>query len=105
THCFTCGHDLTERLAEIDRVKDERLYGLFPEFVPRLVQSEVEASIDRLREVDQDTFVGIIESTPGEWQVSGVARTAWNALLYQRAHYVAETIKDRLRLVPGSPPF
>lgn len=32
THCFDCGHDLTNHLSEITKVKDERTYGLFPAF-------------------------------------------------------------------------
>jgi hypothetical protein len=36
THCFTCGRDLDANTAQIGRVKDERLYGLFPAFVSRI---------------------------------------------------------------------
>lgn len=32
THCFTCGRPLTTRVADLDTIQDERVFGLFPEF-------------------------------------------------------------------------
>jgi hypothetical protein len=103
THCFTCGRDLTERMAEIEHVKDDRLYGLFPAFIPRLRGDELQEATDRLRTVNKSTFTGVVESVPSEWKVDRPARTAWNELIYRRAHYIAETIVERLRQVPGAP--
>jgi hypothetical protein len=34
-NCFTCGRDLTPRIADIGWVQKEELYGLFPLFIPR----------------------------------------------------------------------
>jgi hypothetical protein len=30
THCFSCGRDWTKRLNQFDRIKDGRVFGLFP---------------------------------------------------------------------------
>jgi hypothetical protein len=103
THCFTCGRDLTDRMADIDHVKDERLYGLFPVFLPRLLGDELKHATDRLRTVNKGTFTAIVESVPREWDVSQRARKGWNELLYKRAQYVAETIADRLRQLTDAP--
>ncbi len=67
THCFTCGRDLTPRLAEIDRVKDERLYGLFPEFVPRLQREAIEACRDKLRQIQEQAVEALVRTVPSEW--------------------------------------
>jgi hypothetical protein len=102
THCFTCGSDLSERLAHISHIKDERLYGLFPAFIPRLRGEELKEATSRLRSANKATFTDIVESVPKEWTVDRRARTAWNELLFQRARYVAETVIDRLSRVPGA---
>jgi len=31
THCFTCGKSLNERIATIERIKDERVFACFPD--------------------------------------------------------------------------
>jgi hypothetical protein len=37
THCFTCGGDLTPKIAGIDQMRDPGIYGLFKEFRPFLL--------------------------------------------------------------------
>lgn len=98
THCFTCGRELTNRLATIERIKDERLYGLFPEFVAqlRVHRSVAEASAARLREFSAGVGSEIVATIPGEWQVSDGARTALLDLLAQRAEHLADNIMGML---------
>ncbi len=86
THCFTCGRDLTERIADIDHVKDDRLYGLFPAFLPLLRREEVQSAAARLREADRAGLTVIVESVPA----------AWVDFLYRRAEFVADTLVERL---------
>lgn len=94
THCFVCGRDLTEPVAVIDRTKDERVYGLFPGFVPivRDRRAVVEQAAARLRAFDADTCRPIVTSIPSEWEVDERARTGLCDLICQRAGFVADNM-------------
>ena len=48
THCFTCGRPVDTKIANIDRVRDDGIYGLFPEFVPWLDCRIVAQSAEKL---------------------------------------------------------
>ena len=76
-HCFTSGEELNARVTRIDFVKDPGVYGLFPGFVSRVRQAEVEKAINRLQEVRQDVIADFVASVPPEWEVGRQARAAW----------------------------
>jgi hypothetical protein len=70
THCFTCGRDLTDKVAGSDRVRDQRLYGLFPEF--RLLDRGVlERAAARLRELKRDAVEPVVRNVPSAYEVRG----------------------------------
>jgi hypothetical protein len=96
THCFTCGRDLTARLDDIDNVRDERLYGRFPEFVARLQRDVLVACRERLRQVEEQAVQAIVQTVPREWAVPQAAEEAWQKLICRRAAFVAEASIDRL---------
>jgi hypothetical protein len=50
THAFACGRALNRQLGFIDNVRDERIYGLFPEFAGFLRRDEVGRLAARLSE-------------------------------------------------------
>ena len=92
--CFIrSGEDVTKRLAMIDKVQDEHLFGLFPEFLDCLNESIIESSASRLREMDAETAEAIIETVPRAWDVCEEARQAWAELIYRRAGFVADNIQ------------
>ena len=101
--CFTCGRELTPRLAHITPVQDPALYGLFPACAARVREDDVKAAIDRLRELEEDAVAAMIEKVPGEWEVDQGTRVAWRELVCRRAAFVADTILDRIAKVcwPG----
>lgn len=93
--CFIrSGEELTKRQANIGKVQDENVYGLFPEFRERLRQSTIEDCASRLREMDASTADAMIESVPSEWEVSQESRTAWSELICRRAAFVADNISN-----------
>ncbi len=92
THCFTCGRDLTPRIANLELVRDPRLYGLFPAFVSRVHQEDVETADDRLRRLEEDAVAEIIQTVPTEWEVDQPTRMAWKALIRDRAAFVSANI-------------
>lgn len=69
THCFDRTPDLSKRLADIDRVRDERTYGLFPAFVPRLDLGQMIWCGSMLRSLNPDDVRGMVQSLPNEWAV------------------------------------
>jgi hypothetical protein len=92
THCFTCGRDLGQGTADIDRVKDERLYGLFPGFIPKVRQNEVETALGRLHQLREATVKECVAKIPPDWEVAAGAREALIELIVRRATFVADTI-------------
>jgi hypothetical protein len=103
THCFTCGRDLNMNVANVNCVKDDRLYGLFPGFVPFVRQQDVEAAISRLHHVTRRAVSGIVASIPRDWEVKGAARDALVELICRRAEYVAGNVLAQVAKVvwPG----
>jgi len=97
THCFTCGHDLTARnLTPIDRIKDSRVYGLFPEFQDRLQRAAIARTVSRLNELNRNDVSSVVNSIPPEWEVDPQAREALGAFILRRARYVAEHVMTEL---------
>jgi hypothetical protein len=96
SHCFTCGRDLDERVSHIQRIKDERLYGLFPAFVSHVRQEDVEAAVQRPGETDGELVASAVATVPDEWEVGTKARSALVELVVRRAEFVSEAILPRL---------
>ena len=97
--CFIrSGEDLTARLANIDKVQDEHVYGLFPEFRGRLRESIITSCAARLREMDAATAQGMIATVPREWEVSKETRGAWVELISRRAILVADNVRQWIEL-------
>lgn len=88
-HCFTCGRELTARIATIEAVRDEHTYGLFPAFRPFLRPAIVQASIERLLGLDASTVERAVAAVPAEWDVSAEARAALRSLILDRAAFLA----------------
>lgn len=93
--CFICsGEDLTPNLENIDKVKQEGVYGLFPEFKNRLSVATITKCTERLREMDAATADAIIATVPAEWEVPPDTRHAWSGLICRRASHVADSVLD-----------
>lgn len=98
--CFIrSGENLTSALAHIDKVKQELIYGLFPEFRNRLREDTIESCTARLREMDLETARAVIGTVPNEWDVSNEARSAWAELIYRRAGFVADNVRRWLEAI------
>lgn len=93
--CFIrSGEELTAKLSNIGKVKDDHVYGLFPEFRKRLSPSTIKTSIARLHEMDAATAEAMIATVPAEWEVSASAREAWRDLILRRAACLADNVKE-----------
>jgi hypothetical protein len=96
THCFSCGRSWTRRLSQIDKLKEERIFGLFPEFRPFLKPEAVVRATDKMRSIDRATVAEMVELLPNDWDVSRGASDALIDLILGRAKFVADTIEKRI---------
>ena len=98
--CFIrSGEDLSAKLDHIDKVKDEHVYGLFPEFRGSLREDIIVECAARLREMDAATAEEMIGTVPTEWDVSPSARKAWADLIFRRASVVADNVQQWIELI------
>ncbi len=87
--------ELSPTLRHLDRIRDARLHGLFPEFKRLLRPDHLAEPVDRLRKLDRPTLWGIVSGLPRQWEVSRDTQTAIVELLEARARFLADTIIDR----------
>ena len=87
---------LNARMATIDRVKDDRIYGLFDAFKPLMDQETLFDTIDRLRQVDRFEVSAIVGELPKEWDVNAAAAEALVSLIMERADYLADNLVGTL---------
>ena len=64
THAFNCGRDLTPRIAHLDRIRDPRVYGLFPAFLPRLDRDAFPQALDDLGQLPRQFVEQTVRSIP-----------------------------------------
>jgi hypothetical protein len=92
THCFTRGRELTKRVADIDLIKDQRIWGLFPGFVPKMRRDVAEGAAADLGKLDEGVVQNIVASIPRDWEVGSDVRAALVALIMGRARFLSETV-------------
>jgi hypothetical protein len=101
THCFGCrAGELSRRLADLEHIRDERVYGLFPGFRPLLREEEAAAASQRLCALTRVEVEKIVASVPREWDVSEEVRAKLCDLIVRRAAFVAERI---ITMLPQTP--
>jgi hypothetical protein len=96
THAFACGRALNRQLGFIDNVRDERIYGLFPEFTGFLNREEVRRLATRLSEFGRPLAVEFTARLPNAWEVDNQTKSIWATMIAERAQFVSETIESRL---------
>lgn len=96
THCFTCGGEWTPRLSNLEVVRDNRLFGKFPEFESYLTRAAVARAVEDLLKIDQATVERIVQHLPNEWEVKKQAADALVDLITRRAAHVADRIESQI---------
>lgn len=96
THAFTCGREIDRRLRFIDTIRDQGIYGLFPEFMDFLDREQVIHFSNRLSQFSPAQAQEFIRLVPEAWEVDQEGRSAWAFMLSERARFVSETIEARL---------
>ncbi|MBI3268673.1 MAG: hypothetical protein HYZ53_06605 [Planctomycetes bacterium] len=101
TECFLSGgRELTAPVAGIDRIKDERVYGLFPAFVKQIGLPDVRIALDRMSAITSDALEQMLRGIPAEWALSESGRGALAHLILDRAKFLGETFLARLGFLP-----
>lgn len=95
THCFTCGGELTTRLAHIDQVGDERVYGLFPEFENFLKRNDLKRAVADLQAIKRSQVEEIVEVIPDQWEVDKPTREALVNFIWDRTIFLAKDFIHR----------
>ena len=96
THCFTCGRDLTPKIAHIGQIQDRRVYGLFPEFEPYLSAANRRRYLDRLNQLTRSEVQLWTADLPDAWEVDKPTRTALEEFLLQRAGFLVSRFEECL---------
>ncbi len=96
SHCLLGGADLTRNIRRIEHVKDDRIYGLFPEFAALLDEAELNATINAVGGLEPAAITAILNGLPDEWKVSRETRDAVGEFLILRGRYVAGHLPSAL---------
>jgi hypothetical protein len=102
THCFMYGGELGRRLRRIERIREDRFYGLFPEFAAYLNRETLLVCAQDLRRFTPSVVLPIVGSVPREWEVDSVARAALVEFLCRRAEFLADNIVALWERNPGT---
>lgn len=95
--CFAENSEITPRCAIINRVKDERIFGLFEAFRPFMLTELIEQAAQKLRQVDKTKIRRFSEQIPTEWEVEADAQNALIELICSRAAYLADNGPELLK--------
>ena len=96
SHAIQFGGELTTSVMSIGNIRDEGVFGLFPEFRERLSRDAIGHYASILGDVSKSQIEDAVELVPKQWHLDSPVRAALSSYLLQRARFVAETIESRL---------
>jgi hypothetical protein len=104
THCFDNGQ-LHRRLSQIGSVKDDRVYGLFPQFRGWVDPAVIRATVTRLKAVTAAMVEPFIADVPDRWGLDAETRVAWREQIVGRARHLGDHLPDMVdrALAAGGP--
>jgi HipA-like protein len=92
-HIFTCGRQLTPSIANIEMIKEEKLYGCFPFFHGVVSVEQICWCAKELKEKCPSLCSKLMTDLPDAWDVSSETRQAIDRFLLERAAFLADNIK------------
>lgn len=95
THCFVEA-DLDSGLIVEEFEGDERIFGLFPEFVPYLTEQSLRRAVGAIRNVDPAAVEEIVHSVPLQWGPSNLVRNRWIDCIVGRSKVMPDRIMRAL---------
>ena len=82
-------------------VRDDGIYGLYPEFEPYVTVQRAAPFLDRLRQASElaQHLVEVMARIPSEWQVDARTRSGVREFLSARAAYLVDNFRSNLQRV------
>lgn len=93
-HCFSGGRELSMNLAHISQIKDDRVYGMFDEFIPFIDEKKIVKLAEKLRKLSHDECKSFVEGVPQEWlgHSSTFQISVLVDFIFHRAMYLADSL-------------
>ena len=104
THILTCGREPTVKLGRIDAVREDRLYGLFPEASPWVTPTNLAPFLGRLRGFVPGIARSWFAEMPREWRLEAPIEATVVDFLDGRARYVADHLMEMVERSQRSEP-
>lgn len=97
SECFRMGRALSTRnLLDLDAIRDERLYGLFPEFRGRVTREGVRRFVDKLASFREQDFDAYTTGLPPAWGLRAETRDWLREFCVERAKFLAGAVEKIL---------
>jgi len=97
TACFRCEEgEISAKVANIGRVRDPRIFGLFDGFTGYCTKEAIEQFLGRLAKLKEDCVKKVIAEVPREWQLSEDRRRDLTNFICGRAYYLVEKLVELL---------
>ena len=90
------GAELSAKAAHIDCTKDEKIYGLFPEFRGELRLGEAQRVAHAIGEIERSQVAAIVAQVPAAWWCGRNLQQHVVDAVVERAQFVASTFVPRL---------
>jgi hypothetical protein len=97
SHAVSGGRGFDASCWGIDAIRDERVYGCFPEFQPFLSAGYLRPFLDRLRGKMRDFMDMQVGRIPTVWGLRREDRAKLVEFVVQRASHLGDTLERRLR--------
>jgi len=99
-HIITCGRELSPRIADINQIREERIYGFFPFFKSHVSREQIIEESSKLSNINSDIWQDLLQEIPCDWEISEETKSAIDRFLKDRARFLAENFP---RLLPIEP--
>ena len=78
------------------KITDDAIYGRFPEFLPFLKRSDIQASLVRLAQMDTSTAQQIVQTVPSEWMDNAGIQGKLVEFIKSRSEFLCNQIEGKL---------
>lgn len=96
SHAIQYGGELTNRVSSIDKIKDEAVFGLFPEFRKKIARDAIRHFASILGSLSRKQIEDAVRLIPPQWHLEPSVEVALTNYLVQRAAFVAKSVESRL---------
>lgn len=96
SHCIVNVQFDSAELTDQALIRDEIVYGFFPEFRPYISAGAVAGAVQAMQSINRAALDEIVNSVPPEWGLGGQERLDLVNFFEQRAEFLAQTLPIKL---------